>query len=115
MFCLSSVNAPVLFQENERVKSQKQASKLQKPQQKDDNQEGEGEEKAELAVNVSAICFSCYLLHYLRAIIAHFLLRPVWRQNKRREPRAKFGSNASCAPHLVSCECGSSGVKRAGG
>ena len=77
MSCLSSVNAPVLFQENERVKAQKQASKLQKQQQKDDSQEGEGEEKAELAVNVSAICFSCYLLHYLRAIIAHFLLRPV--------------------------------------
>ena len=77
MFCLSSVNAPVLFQEIKRVKAQKQASKLQKQQQKDDNQEGEGEEKAELAVNVSAICFSCYLLHYLRAIIAHFLLRPV--------------------------------------
>jgi len=67
----------VLFQENERVEAQKQASKLQKQQQKDDNQEGEGEEKADLDVNVSAICFSCYLLHYLRAIIAHFLLRPV--------------------------------------
>ena len=77
MSYLSSVNAPVLFQENKRVEAQKQASKLQKQQQKDDNQEGEGEEKAELAVNVSAICFSCYLLHYLRAIIAHFLLRPV--------------------------------------
>ena len=100
MFCLSSVNAPVLFQENERVKSQKQASKLQKPQQKDDNQEGEGEEKAELAVNVSAICFSCYLLHYLRAIIAHFLLRPVAPKQatrassqvrQQRELRAPFG------------------------
>ena len=74
---LSSVNAPVLFQENERVKAQKQASKLQEQQQEGDNQEGKGEEKAELDVNVSAICFSCYLLHYLRAIIAHFLLRPV--------------------------------------
>ena len=77
MFCLSSVNAPVLFQEIKRVKAQKQASKLQKQQQEVDNQEEKGEQKAELDDDVSAICFSCYLLHYLRAIIAHFLLRPV--------------------------------------
>ena len=67
----------VLFQENKRVEAQKKASKLQEQQQKGDNQEGEGEQKAELDDDVSAICFSCYLLHYLRAIIAHFLLRPV--------------------------------------
>ena len=77
MFCLSSVNAPVLFQEKKRVEAKEQASKLQEQQQKGDNQEGKGEQKADLDVNVSAICFSCYLLHYLRAIIAHFLLRPV--------------------------------------
>ena len=77
MFCLSSVNASVLFQEERTVGAEKQASKLQEQQQEGDNQEGKGEKKADLDVDVSAICFSCYLLHYLRAIIAHFLLRPV--------------------------------------
>ena len=77
MFCLSAVDARVLFQDKKRVEAEKQASKLQEQQQEGDNQEGKGEQKVELAVNVSAICFSCYLLHYLRAIIAHFLLRPV--------------------------------------
>ena len=77
MFCLSAVDARVLFQEEKRVEAEKQARKLQKQQQEGDNQEDKANQKAEQDVHVSAGCFSCYLLHYLRALIAHFLLRPV--------------------------------------
>ena len=67
MFCLSSVNASVLFQQEKRVQAKEQTAKLQKQQQEVDNQEEKGEQKAELDHDVSAGCFSCYLLHYLRA------------------------------------------------
>ena len=77
MFCLSAVDARVLFQEQKRVEAEKQARKLQKQQQEGGNQEEKGKQKAELDVDVSAGCFSCCLLHYPRALIAHFLLRPV--------------------------------------
>ena len=77
MFCLSSVDARVRFQEGELVEAGNQASKLQKQQQEVDNQEDERKQKADLHHDVSAGCFTFYLLHFLRAIIAHFLLRPV--------------------------------------
>ena len=77
MFCLSAVITHVLFQELERIAAAKQAKKQHKQNTEIDNQEDKEKQKAKLDVNVSAGCFSCYLLHYLRALIAHFLLRPV--------------------------------------
>ena len=73
MFFLSSVNTSVLFQEQESIAAENQAKKRQQKK----NRVKKGNHEAELDDHVSAGCFACYLLHYLRAISAHFLRRPV--------------------------------------
>ena len=67
----------VLFQEQESIAAENQVEKRQQQKNHGASRGKKGNHEAELDVHVSADCFACYLLNYLRAIIAHFLLRPV--------------------------------------
>ena len=96
MFCLSSVITHVLFQELERIAAEKQPEKRHKQNTEIDNQEEKEKQKVALDVDVSAGCFSCYLLHYLRTLIAHFLLRPVTPEQAAQRA-SKLSRTASSA------------------